>query len=149
MTEKTDSQKRELAAHLGRAYLLGDKLPWDFEKAREHLEQAAAAGDPVSMGVLGYMQVMGLGGPANEARGYEWLNTAADMGEPGAHFGLAARYGQVGVDYDPTRSLGHFLVASKILGAPPGVEERLRAELTPDQIVKAECLAAEWSPARH
>ena len=107
MTNKPDGQKRQLAAHLGRAYLLGDKLPWDFEKAREHLEQAAAAGDPVSMGVLGYMQVMGLGGPENEARGYEWIETAADMGEPGAHFGLAAKYGQgVGVECDPIRSLG-------------------------------------------
>lgn len=71
------------------------------------------------------------------------------MGELGAHFGMAPEYGQgVGVPADPARSLGHFLVAARILAAPPGVEERLRGELTDQQAIKSECLAAEWVPTK-
>lgn len=71
------------------------------------------------------------------------------MGELGAHFGMAAKYGHgIGVPADPARSLGHFLVASRVLGAPPGVEERLRGELTQQEVIKAECLAAEWMPTK-
>lgn len=31
---------------------------------------------------------------------------------------------------------------------PPGVEERLRGELTYQQAIRAECLAAEWMPTK-
>ena len=149
MMDRTDNRSRQLAAALGRAYIVGERLPVDYVKARDHLESAAAAFDPESMAMLGFMLLLGLGGQVDEQRGYEWISAAAEMGEPGAHFGMAARYGQgIGVSADPARSLAHYLVASRILGAWPGVEERLRGELTQQQAIKAECLAAEWAPTR-
>ena len=62
----TDKLTRRLAADLGRAYLVGEKLPVDYVNAREHLEQAAAPSDPASMAMLGYLLILGPGGPVDE-----------------------------------------------------------------------------------
>lgn len=144
-----DTCSRRVAGDLGWAYLVGERLPVDYPKARAYLEAAAAGGCPASMGMLGFMMLLGLGGETDEVRGYEWINTAAEMGEPGAHLGLAARYGQgVGVPYQPARALGHLLVAKRAYGGLSGLEELLREDLTPQEVEEAEELAAEWAPSR-
>ncbi len=101
------------------------------------------------MAGYGYALVLGRGGPADQATALPWLQAAADRGELSARYGLAAIYGAGEVvEADPVRSLAHLLVASRLMGAPEGAEDRLRTALTEEEARTAEALAAEWAPTR-
>lgn len=96
----------EAQNRLGCAYLDGLKIPRDEVKALEWLQKAAAKGHQVVISHLAHMKhqayktytngkdLLKSANPADHARGFELIKTAADQGLPTAEFDLAYLYHQ-------------------------------------------------------
>ena len=135
-----------MAVALGDAYLLGDKgLSQHYGAARRWFQVAAKAGDPSAMAKFGCMLDLGLGGEADLAESFRWLQEAACRGEQGGHYGLAVLHGDGrGVPRNPSQALVHLLVAGIDDDVLKKNFERLQAELTEAQIVEVNMAAEGW-----
>jgi hypothetical protein len=87
-------------------------------EARRWFERAAAAGHLEAKNNLATMLLLGLGGPADEARGRLLRDEAARQGSGAAHLSIAERYlrGAEGYPLDPARALEHIRSAAELPG---------------------------------
>ena len=69
---------------LGRIYDVGNMVPQDLEKAAKYYLKAANLGHPQAMFNVGVMYVNGEGVTKNPQQGINWLQKAAQNGEPNA-----------------------------------------------------------------
>ena len=69
---------------LGRIYDVGNMVPQDLEKAAKYYLKAANLGHPQAMFNVGVMYLNGEGVTKNPQQGINWLQKAAQNGEPNA-----------------------------------------------------------------
>lgn len=125
----------------------------------KHLVLAAESGDPAAqfnLGVLHNSRLDDNGYPieGNRAGAIKWLLAAAEQGLPRAQSKLAEMYAD-GSDApeDYINACGWFLLAIRTLRgihrhrALSGFD-RVASHLTPAQLAKARCFAANWKPNR-
>jgi len=83
----------EAQRHLGFRRLLGQGMEANPEHAMREFQAAAAEGDPYAMFNLGYMNLQGLGVPAqNFEAAQRWFHEAAEAGLPAAANGIGVMH---------------------------------------------------------
>jgi TPR repeat protein len=99
---------------------------------------------------LGVMYEYGQGAAQDYAEAVKWYRKAADQGFTPAQYNLGLMYAQgLGVAQD--KSFAHMwlsLAAAQGLLEAGGARDKLAANMTPDQIAKAQRLAREWEPKK-
>jgi uncharacterized protein len=126
----------------------------DATAVAKRVLQRARRGDARAQAELGLMYAIGREVPQNYENAVEWYRRAADQGEPTAQYFLGLMYdkGQ-GVPQDAVVAQKWLILATaKATGQKRDYYARVRDaiafKLSPEQIDKAQRLAAEWTPAR-
>ena len=96
----------EAEFQLGRAYLRGQGVDKDPEKALDWMKKAASHGHADGLGAMGYFYAMGVVVPKDDAAAAEWFRKGAEKGSAKAqlNFGLALAKGK-GVEANPSEGL--------------------------------------------
>ena len=91
---------------LGRAYLLGEGVEKDYEKAMDWTRRASDQGSPQAQNILGYMYANGVGVEEDPREAIRWYRKAADQGYDVSQYNLALSYenGQ-GVEQDYAKAI--------------------------------------------
>lgn len=78
----------EAQFQLGRAYLRGEGVPKDVEKALELMKSAAAQGNTEALGGVGYFYSNGIAVPKDDKQATEWFRKGAEKGSAKAQLNL-------------------------------------------------------------
>jgi TPR repeat protein len=142
--------------HLGRLYRLGTGVPRDAAQAAKWSIKAASQGNAAAQANLGYMSLDGFGLPADPAAAAGWFKRAADQGDASAMLGLATLLeAGKGVPKDVVQAAKWYTLASiddgeydeELFARAKKAKEALAAKMTPAQIVQADKLAQDFTPA--
>jgi TPR repeat protein len=125
----------------------------DYPTELRILRPVAEQGDPGAQEALGTMYVMGWAVPQDYIEAAKWYRKAAEQGYAEAQDSLARMYVQgQGVPKDYVQAHMWFnLAASQFTGdmfhnTTAAARDSLAADMTPEQIAKAQQLARDWRP---
>ncbi len=113
-----------------------------------HAAGAAANGDARGMHNLALDYYQGVGGPQNAAVAAEWFQRAAELGVLDSQYNLARFFeAGIGVQRDTAAAYRWYLIAGRAGDTGSLARaEALKDKLTPEQIARAETLAAAFRP---
>lgn len=134
--------------YLGIMYTQGLGVPKDYVKAVKWLELAAKAGHIPSAYNLGFRYLKGDGVRQDPKTAAVWIRRAAETGMGPAQHTLGLLYARGdGVDQDLVQAYFWFtLSAEKNNEFAAKDKDTIAKRMTPEQIKKAEALAAKWRP---
>ena len=131
--------------NLGVAYANGRGVPEDDREAVKWYRIAAEQGDANAQYNLGFMYANGEGVPQNDREAVKWFRMAAEQGNAIAQHNLGVAYANgMGVPQDDIRAYAWMTLAA-IGGNPDVIEarDRLRSQMTADQVDRAQRLSSE------
>ena len=137
---------------LGSAYMTGNGVPLDDNKAFALFSQTAAAGNAAGEMELGYLYLTGRGVPQDKYQGLQWTVKAAEQGNATALGNIASAYmkGEI-LEKDIDRA-AYFLALSNERANPAqraelmGVSQQIRQEVSASDLARAASRAQRWSP---
>ena len=137
---------------LGSAYMTGNGVPLDDNKAFALFSQTAAAGNAIGEMELGYLYSAGRGVPQDKYQGLQWTVKAAEQGNATALGNIASAYmkGEI-LEKDIDRA-AYFLALSNERANPAqraelmGVSQQIRQEVSASDLARAASRAQRWSP---
>ena len=137
---------------LGSAYMTGNGVPLDDNKAFALFSQTAAAGNAAGEMELGYLYLTGRGVPQDKYQGLQWTVKAAEQGNASALGNIAGAYmrGEI-LEKDIDRA-AYFLALSNERANPAqraelmGVSQQIRQEVSASDLARAASRAQRWSP---
>jgi alginate biosynthesis protein AlgK len=135
---------------LGRLYYEGKAMPADAEKAEQHLQAAAAAGEVSADYYLGQLYRRGYLGDVEPQKAVDHLLNAARGGQNSADYALAQLFSEGhGIRPEPTNAWV-FAQLSQTSPTPQSTElaQQLDQQLTPEQRTQAQSLLAQEKQAR-
>lgn len=143
------AEQGDAAAQLavGRMYMIGQGAKQDREQAARWLKAAATQSNADAQFFLGAMYLL----PQTDVgEGAKWLRLSADQGNQDAQYLLGKTYmqGAKQLERDPVQGMMWLLLAAK--GNRQFYQDELNGaerQVTPEQVVKARALAAEWKPS--
>jgi TPR repeat protein len=93
-TRQEESPRRlmECEVTTGTAYVTGDVIKTDYDKAMKWYLKAANAGDGIACEKIAYLYDRGLGVPQDKKQSFDWLKRSADLGYAVAIFELGRAY---------------------------------------------------------
>lgn len=135
---------------LGELYEAGQGVPRDLNHALQLYRQAAELGNPDGQYTLAFMYESGHGLPQSHAEAAKWYQRAAERGQALAQYDLGQRYNLgVGVPVDRVEGLKWLLLAAaQGQTDAAGMCDKVKRELTRDQIAEAQQRVAAFSPRR-
>jgi uncharacterized protein len=140
----------KVQTNLGVMYEYGQGAAQDYAEAVKWYRKAADQGFTPAQSNLGLMYAQGLGVAQDYVEAVKRYRKAADQGLAPAQYNLGLMYAQgLGVAQD--KSFAHMwlsLAAAQGLLEAGGARDKLAANMTPDQIAKAQRLAREWEPKK-
>lgn len=137
---------------LGAAYMTGNGVPLDDNKAFALFSQTAAAGNAVGELSLGYLYTAGRGVPQDKYQGLQWTVKAAEQGNGGALGNIAGAYMRGEILEKDTDRAAYFLALSNQRANPVqraelmGISQQIRQEVSASDLARATSRAQRWSP---
>lgn len=132
--------------NLGVIYAEGRGVPEDFQKAAAWYRKAAEQGHAEAQSELGSLYIMGQGVPSDFQKAAIWSRKAAEQGDRlgQARLGFLYAYGEYGMPQDIVQAHAWLtLAADGRYTAAEETRDKLAAKMTPDQLARAQTLAAE------
>jgi TPR repeat protein len=136
---------------LGELYEAGQGVPKDLDQAVKLYRQAAEQGNANGQYTLAFMCESGRGVRQDHVEAAKWFRRAAEQGQPLAQYDLGQRYNLgVGVAADRVEAL-KWLTLAAAHGQTDAADrrDRLKKELSRDQIAEAERRVAEFYHPSH
>ena len=138
---------------LAEMYYKGEGVTQDYTKAFEWYSKAAAQGNSDAQVNLGDMYYTGDGVAKDYTKAFEWFTKAAEQNNADAQFRIALMYSRgEGVPQDYVYALKWLYLAKSNTNDSEEMERisvyipPLELKCTPEQIAKAQKLAAEFKP---
>jgi uncharacterized protein len=137
---------------LANAYMLGNGVKADYEKAIKWFHKAADAGEVRAEDMLGLMYFNGKGSPQDYDKAAKWFQKAADKGDADAQFNLGIMCAEgKGIKQNYIQAHMWFsLSAADLKGSVHDKavlsRDTISKKMTPQQIEEAQNLAKEWKP---
>ena len=125
---------------LGVLYFAGNGVSKNVLEAVKWFRKAAEQGDAEAQNTLGAMYVLGEGVPEDATEAVKWYRKAAEQGDISAQTNLGVMYAEgKGVPQD----YGEAYAWYSLYGQEETALRRVKAELTPEQLIVAQKRAAE------
>jgi uncharacterized protein len=137
---------------LGSAYMTGNGVPLDDNKAFALFSETAAAGNAVGEMELGYLYTAGRGVPQDKYQGLQWTVKAAEQGNGGALGNIAGAYMRGEILEKDTDRAAYFLALANERANPVqraelmGISQEIRQEVSASDLSRATSRAQRWSP---
>ena len=144
-----DQGEMDAECTLGRLYLDGRAIRQDSAAAMTWFRKAADRSFPRAESEIGRMYLIGDGVPQDDSQALQWFQKAADQGYPTAQAELGRLYA-FGRGTPPDYVQARMWIALAAKGGDTSANKYadiIAAKMTPDEISKAQKLAAAWTPA--
>jgi TPR repeat protein len=147
-TELAEQGNEEAQVSIARMYMLGEGVQKDRTQAEKWFKSAAARGNADAQFFLGSMYLLP---QIDVAEGLKWLRLSADQGMQDAQYLLGKAYMQGATTLSRDAVQGYMWLRLAADGNQAFYQNEMqaaKAQLSADEIAKADALVAAWKPKR-